>query len=155
MLSESPFSFTPNISPQTVTLRGRLDAVYRYAEGTIEIVDFKSGRAPRSDSLSSRAQFILPAETAVQMAAYGLLALDAWAVAPHNLRTTVCYLGDQEPVLHTMDWTSEIAQVQRNVIRTHINKALSGSSAVLPGDACTHCDFNAFCEGAMQRKPAL
>ena len=167
-LTESSFAFAPNISPQTVTLTGRMDAVYKHANGTIEIVDFKSDRAPTSgpdvprtdplDTATSPAPdpnatgFDLPVDTTLQMATYGLLALDAWNTPPEQLLTTVCYLGGPEPVLHTTRWNSQLAQTQRALVGKHIIKALSGSSGVVPSDTCNYCDFNAFCEGAAQRR---
>ncbi len=192
-LHESAFSYTPKVSPQRVVLTGRMDAVYKHNDGTVELVDFKTSRAPgRSNVLDTgepseslladlvdrsnagsvdlvdlvdvvdllepvepvksgvQLSFSLPVETAVQMAAYGLVALDAWGVAGSQLRTTVCYLGGDELVLHTTLWDEQTATQQRNLVSTHVAKALSGSTGVIPSSACSHCDFNAFCEGVTQ-----
>jgi hypothetical protein len=145
-LTESAFSFTPNITRNTTVLSGRMDAVHVHDDGTVEIVDIKSGRAPfANDPVTA-----LPNDTAVQMAAYGLLALDAWGTKADRLRTTVCYLGGDEPVLHTTIWDESIATKQRELVGTSITKAISDTSGVIPGPACSYCDYNAFCEGAAQ-----
>jgi RecB family exonuclease len=123
-----------------------MDAVYRHEDGTIELVDFKTSRAPNEPEL------FLPVDTAVQMAAYGLLALDAWGVTVDQLRTTICYLGGDEPVLHTTIWDEHTAMQQREIVRAQIVKVGTGSTAVIPGAACSHCDFSAFCEGAAQMR---
>jgi DNA helicase II / ATP-dependent DNA helicase PcrA len=145
-LAESAFSFTPSIAGNTTILSGRMDAVYVHDDGTVEIVDIKSGPAPFGDNAIAS----LPNDTAVQMAAYGLLALDAWGTKADHLRTTVCYLGGDEPVLHTTMWDDSIATQQRELVGTHIAKAISDPNGVIPGPPCSYCDFNAFCEGAAQ-----
>ena len=169
-LSESAFSFTPKLESQTVAIAGRIDAVYRADDAIIELVDFKTGRAPGGENNAAQVvdqisaggadggshalnaeRFLLPIDTAVQMASYGLLALDAWGVAAHQVRTTVCYLGGNQPVLHTTVWDEQMANQQRGLVGAHITKAMSGSQAVVPGPACSSCDFNAFCEGAVRR----
>ena len=177
VLREAAFSFKPKVSPQTVVLAGRMDAVYQHDDGTIEIVDFKTGRAPQGSDMAATTKLIegfdqndvaatakdanveradrfkLPIDTEIQMAAYGLLALEAWGVTVGQLRTTVCYLGGNEPVLDTTVWNEQTAQHAQNLVGAHITKALSGASGVIPGLACSYCDFRAFCEGAAQALP--
>jgi DNA helicase II / ATP-dependent DNA helicase PcrA len=207
-LSESAFSFSPKLDAATFSLTGRLDAVYHHDDGTVELVDFKTSRAPKgkpatfatslemhsvtpeaaiSGAVSSDASaldanvpdaealdanvpdavvreqivadssganpFSLAIDTAVQMASYGLLALDAWGVAADQLRTTVCYLGGEEAVLHTTRWDNDVANQQRDLVGVQMKKARGGSSAVIPGPACSSCDFSAFCEGAAHARP--
>jgi DNA helicase II / ATP-dependent DNA helicase PcrA len=152
-VSESAFSFAPKLAAFTCSLSGRIDAVYYHDDGTVELVDFKTGPAPKdkpgTDSPGAN-PFFLAIDTAVQMACYGLLALDSWGVAAEKLRTTVCYLGGEGPVLHTTHWDNDVVVRQRDLVRAQIIKTRAGSSAVIPGPACSSCDFSTFCEGAAQ-----
>jgi DNA helicase-2/ATP-dependent DNA helicase PcrA len=72
-----------------VVVRGRIDAVFRDADGRWDLVDWKTGRRPASAQLKARS---------VQLAAYRL----AWArlkgIAVDEVRAAFFYVGDNQVV---------------------------------------------------------
>ena len=72
-----------------VVVRGRIDAVFRDADGRWDLVDWKTGRRPEAGRLKARA---------VQLAAYRL----AWArlkgIAVEDVRAAFFYVADNQVV---------------------------------------------------------
>ncbi len=72
-----------------VVVRGRIDAVFRDADGRWDLVDWKTGRRPSAAQLSAKS---------VQLAAYRL----AWArlkdVPVEDVRAAFFYVGDNQVV---------------------------------------------------------
>ncbi len=122
------------LSGEEMRIRGRIDAVYE-AEGSWEVVDFKSGRH-RPD----------PARM-VQLQAYAV-AVDEGALGadrPEELSVTFAYFGDGlEEVSESVDaaWLGSA--------RSRITEILEGITddqfEPTPSAACHHCDFTKFCE---------
>ncbi|NIA24270.1 MAG: UvrD-helicase domain-containing protein [Gammaproteobacteria bacterium] len=121
------------LSP-TVTVKGRIDAIYETSPGTWEIVDFKTGR--RSANPAAEVQ------------------LEAYAVAAHmaNLATdpplavevTFAYLGDGLDVV-----TEHVDETRLGTAREHLESLteaiLDGEFAQNPSSQCQWCDFLTFC----------
>jgi DNA helicase II / ATP-dependent DNA helicase PcrA len=63
-------------------VRGRIDAVFSGSEDSVEIVDFKSGRAPLGEELAG----------AIQLPLYGLWVADRFELSPDHLSWTYFYL---------------------------------------------------------------
>ncbi len=116
-------------------IRGRVDAVYRHGEDGWEIVDFKSGRAPRES----------PGDT--QLQAYAIAAREAvlGASAPPRLQVSFVYLGDGCEVV-----TEEVDDDWLQRARTHILDLVSGIETgrfePTPSKSCRNCDFLHLCD---------
>ncbi|MGF1667362.1 MAG: ATP-dependent DNA helicase [Acidimicrobiia bacterium] len=116
-----------------VTVRGRIDAVYRTG-GRWEVVDFKSGRPNPDPSLG------------VQLQAYAL-AVDQQAFTsdrPEQLTVTFAYLGDglvehSETVDET--WLDD-ARTRLETLATDIRSERFDPQ---PSAGCRRCDFITFC----------
>jgi DNA helicase II / ATP-dependent DNA helicase PcrA len=139
--SEAPFITTVLTARGTQIIRGRMDATYTIQENgkdITEIVDFKTGHAPERSDVA----------TEIQLALYGLVAIDRFGLSPDGIRTTVCYLGGDQPVERTQQWSSEIAEAMRARVCALLDELHQGRFGVNPSSSCRNCDFAAFCEGA-------
>ncbi len=86
-----------------VVVRGRIDAVFRDADGRWDLVDWKTGRRPSAGQLKAKA---------VQLAAYRL----AWArlkgVAVEEVRAAFFYVADNQVVRpHDLGSAAELEQI--------------------------------------------
>jgi DNA helicase-2/ATP-dependent DNA helicase PcrA len=86
-----------------VVVRGRIDAVFRDADGRWDLVDWKTGRRPSAGQLKAKA---------VQLAAYRL----AWArlkgVAVGEVRAAFFYVADNQVVRpHDLGSAAELEQI--------------------------------------------
>ncbi len=118
-------------------VRGRIDAVYEHADGTIELVDFKTGRPPAEGDPSAETQLLI----------YAVAAVDSFRYAPENIRASFVYLqGDgsvaqkvavaitPERIVATRVWLAEAAR-----------RIDAGESRTNPGAWCERCDFASWC----------
>ncbi len=121
-------------------VRGRVDAVYTHADGTVEVVDFKTGRPPAEGDPS--------AET--QLRIYTVAAVDAWGNDPANVRATYLYLqGDgspAEPV--TVEVSAGAIDAARDELHAAITSIDGGEAPTNPGAWCQRCDFASVCPDA-------
>lgn len=109
-------------------VRGRVDAVFD-RDGTIEVVDFKTGRRPAADDRS----------TGVQMDCYALAAVDCWGHDPGRLRTTVWYLATSEG--DSVDFDRGRLDAVRARLAGELDAVAAGAFEPLPGSYCRRCDF--------------
>jgi ATP-dependent DNA helicase UvrD/PcrA len=111
---------------------GRIDAIYGAADGSWEIVDWKTGAKPAVDDPTSGMQLDL----------YGLACVEIWGKRPEDLTLTYVYLKSGEEVT--------VAFGDPGAVRSRVEEALgsiaSGAFQPTPGPACRYCDFRAFCE---------
>lgn len=134
MSAEAPFELIVGAH----LVRGRVDAVYKRPDGTLDIVDFKTGRPPVEGDPGGDTQLRI----------YALAAVDAWGESPDAVTTSYVYLkADGSPaetvtvpvdagtVAATRAWLAEAA--------ARIDTA---DSTTVPGLWCTRCDFAAYCE---------
>lgn len=121
-------------------IRGRVDAVYRHADGTLEVVDFKTGRPPSEGDPSAETQLLI----------YAVAAVDAWSEQPANVRATYLYLqSDGSPAVAT---AVEVSADRITEARATLAKAMqridAGDAATNPGAWCTRCDYQKICPAA-------
>jgi hypothetical protein len=121
-------------------VRGRVDAVYTHADGTIEVVDFKTGRPPAEGDPS--------AET--QLRIYTVAAVDAWNHDPGSVRATYLYLqGDGAPaVAVSVAVSPDLIDAARAELHAAVGRIDNGDAATSPGAWCARCDFAAVCPDA-------
>ncbi len=121
-------------------VRGRVDAVYTHADGTVEVVDFKTGRPPAEGDPSSETQLRI----------YTVAAVDAWEKDPASVRATYLYLqGDGSPaVAVTVAVTPELIDAARTELHAAIVRIDGGDAATVPGAWCARCDFASVCPDA-------
>jgi DNA helicase-2/ATP-dependent DNA helicase PcrA len=130
-LVEAPF----DLKLGEARIAGRIDAAYRPDPGTLEVVDFKSGR--KRDDPSRR----------VQLEAYGLAVNEPGVLDPAPERTVVtfAYFGDGAEEL-----TEEVDDAWLADARTHLSdlveRASGGERTATPSEACRWCDFSHVCE---------
>ena len=116
-------------------VRGRIDAVYRRDDRT-ELVDFKTGRAPAEGDPAADLQLDL----------YALAAVDTWRDAPHDLRTTYCYLRtDGPPELVSRDWDPDVLERVRDDLVILLRALDTDAFDVNAGAWCARCDFVDVC----------
>lgn len=113
-------------------VRGRVDALYR-REGGIEVVDFKTGRAPAPDDASAGFQLDL----------YALAAVDAWGYRAEEVRTTEWYLDAGRGVCR--DFSDEAAGQVRQRLSEVLETFAARRFEPAPGSYCARCDFLASC----------
>jgi len=130
-LVEAPF----DLKLGEARIAGRIDAAYRPEPGTLEVVDFKSGR--KRDDRSRR----------VQLEAYGLAVNEPGVFDPPPERTlvTFAYFGDGPE-----EMTEEVDDTWLDEARTHltdlVERASGGERIATPSEACRWCDFAHVCE---------
>jgi DNA helicase-2/ATP-dependent DNA helicase PcrA len=131
-LVEAPFELRLG---DDVTVRGRIDAVYRTDDDHWEVVDFKSGRSgPPSPSAR------------VQLEAYALaVARVGFAPEPPaSVTVTFAYLGGELVEVSEVADESWVGEAE-----THLTALAHGIEASsfppTPSAACHRCDFLRFC----------
>ncbi len=126
-------------------VRGRIDAVYRRADGVLELVDFKTGRPT---ALGDR-----PAT--LQLNLYGLAAVDTWGADPDALRTTYCYLRtDGPPKLLSADWDASSLEAVRADLAATLDRLAAQQFDPTPGAWCKGCDFLPACASGQREVDA-
>lgn len=118
---EVPFSFEVDAA----TVRGRIDAVFVDSDGTLHIVDWKSGKA----GASYRERLQLPL--------YALAAVRLWDVAPERVRLAYAFASG-ETVEVPFGESSVEATEER--VRAALRSIRAGDFPPEPSDyACNHC----------------
>jgi DNA helicase II / ATP-dependent DNA helicase PcrA len=164
------------------TIRGRIDAIYSVSDFSterdtgihqpdshselIEIVDFKTGRAPaqRSRTTTTSSDLVSVSAlhdsdpTTMQLDVYGLVAVRLLGFRADQISVTACYLGGDAldgtdgPTYLTRKWSNHEA----TAAELRIASALAGITDRRfdpdPGSWCNHCDFSSFCDGALGQK---
>jgi DNA helicase-2/ATP-dependent DNA helicase PcrA len=112
-------------------VRGRIDAIFEHADGSWEIVDYKTGREPDAADETAR----------LQLAVYALAARKIWGVEPSMLKVTYFYLatGRADTIAATELTTDEAALARM------FGRIEGGSLDPTPGSMCHYCDFLRFC----------
>lgn len=127
--TETPFEMelTPGFR-----IRGRIDAIYRWPDGTHEIVDFKSGRWRDS-----------PGATA-QLQAYALAAPGLRLGIGDSFRVSFVHLGNG---LEVKTWVAdpEWRETAQTELTTLARRIVDGEYQARPSSLCHGCDFARFC----------
>jgi DNA helicase-2/ATP-dependent DNA helicase PcrA len=121
-------------------VRGRVDAVYEHADGSVELVDFKTGRPPSEGDPSAETQLLI----------YAVAAIDSFRYEPERIRASFVYLqgdGSEAQVVAVDITPSRIAEA-RAWLGEAIGRIDAGSSATNPGAWCSRCDFADWCPAA-------
>lgn len=116
-------------------ISGRIDAVYEWADGHWEVVDFKSGRASGD-----------PARK-VQLQVYAIAVAEAGFGGrfPDQIEVTFAYFGGGavEEVTETVD--EDWLTAARTEVAALMEQAAAAEHPARPGDGCRHCDFAHVC----------
>ena len=117
------------------SIRGKIDAIYGYGDGTWEIVDYKSGRY-RDD----------PARK-VQLEAYAIAAAGGAVspMTPDAIDVTFAYFGADELVEVTESVDNEWLTEARNHVAMLVDQGINGPFEPSPSDDCRWCDFLHLC----------
>jgi RecB family exonuclease len=116
------------------SVRGKIDRVDRLPDGTVELIDYKTG-APKDPAK-------LEADAKRQLLLYQLAAERALALKPSKL--TFYYLedGTQASFLGKED---DLAKLELYVSET-VDRIKEGEFLPTPGWQCGFCDFAGICE---------
>ncbi len=121
-------------------VRGRVDAIYAHPDGTIELVDFKTGRPPVQGDPSA----------ATQMLIYAIAAADTFKFDPEQLRASFVYLqSDGVPaVTVSVDVSPARIEAARLWLREAVSQIDAHTSSTNAGGWCERCDFRRVCPAA-------
>lgn len=124
-------------------VRGRIDAVYEHSDGSVELVDFKTGRPPAEGDPSAETQLLI----------YAVAAVDSFRYAPERIRASYVYLqGDGIPAQQVVvAITPDRIDEARAWLGQTVSQIDAGESRTNPGAWCTRCDFAAWCPAAAGR----
>jgi len=121
------------LSP-TVTVKGRIDAIYERSPGSWEIVDFKTGRRSANPAVK------------VQLEVYAIAAREANLATdpPRTIEVAFAYLGDGLDVV-----TERVDESWLGGAHEHLESLtgaiLEGEFVETPSPQCQWCDFLVFC----------
>jgi hypothetical protein len=126
-------------------VRGRVDAVYAHPDGTVELVDFKTGRTPAAGDPSAETQLLI----------YAIAAVDSFRHKPEQLRASYVYLqSDGTPALQVgVDVSGARIDATRQWLRDAMGDIDAGAASTNPGAWCGRCDFASVCPAA-PREPS-
>jgi len=130
---EIPFRL--KITPR-LTVGGKIDRVDKHKSGSIEIIDYKTGTAPKSRDVKKDMQLTVYALAAVDKGLYG--------ANPDNVSVSLYFLEDNQKV--TAQRTAEeldSAKIEIDKKATEISKS---TFAPTPGKHCDFCEFRLICE---------
>ena len=122
-------AFSLKVGPHVI--RGRIDRIDSHPQGGHQLVDYKSGRAPMSESESGRLVLITYIEGA----------RDAWAIEPRG--AVLEYVLDGEMRSVHPDGQERAEAMER--VREVADAISAGAFEARPGWACRTCDFNLIC----------
>jgi hypothetical protein len=121
-------------------VRGRVDAVYAHPNGTVELVDFKTGRPPAEGDPSAHTQLLV----------YAIAAVDSFGYDPGQLTASFVYLqSDGAPaVTVAVDVSAPRIEEARVWLRDAVAAIDAHEATTNPGPWCGRCDFAAVCPAA-------
>ena len=127
---EHPFALTLEAG----VIRGTIDRIDRLPDGSIEIVDFKTGRPPADEKLSAD----------LQLPIYALAAGELHDLAPDGIRASFFFVEDGS------EWPLRWDQASAGDARSRLERLLArlrGGDYPLTDDQrqCRHCDFKHIC----------
>jgi DNA helicase-2/ATP-dependent DNA helicase PcrA len=117
-----------------VWLEGRIDQISPLAkggEGTVELVDYKTGK-PRSQK---------DADKSLQLSVYALAAQEQMKLRP--VRLTFYYLTNNQPV-HTVRTEQDLKAVKTEILRV-AGRIRQNHFPAAPGFVCKFCDYQPIC----------
>ncbi|MFZ2025448.1 MAG: ATP-dependent DNA helicase [Microgenomates group bacterium] len=128
-------AFKIKITPD-ITLGGKIDRVDRRADGTLEIIDYKTGAAPKKRD---------PQED-FQLSIYALAATDkgVYDTAAEKMLVSFYFFEGQERVSGTRT-SEQLVSVKEEII-TAANEINKSAFLPTPGMYCAFCEFRLLCE---------
>ncbi len=119
-----------------ITLGGKIDRVDRRTDGTLEIIDYKTGAAPKKRD---------PQED-FQLSIYALAATDkgVYDMAAEKMLVSFYFFEGQERVSGTR--TKEQLEAVKEEIITAANEINKSQFLPTPGMHCAFCEFRLLCE---------
>ncbi len=130
---EQPFKI--KITPQ-LQLGGKIDRVDQLENDKIEIIDYKTGAAPKSRDVASD----------LQLTVYALAATDKglYRKPPEKVIVSFYFFEGQEKISATR--TQEQLEQVRSEIAQKAKEIASSDFAPTPGKHCDFCEFRLICE---------
>jgi len=128
-------SFSVRITP-ALMLGGRMDRVDQLPDGKIEIIDYKTGRAPATRNPGSDAQLSVYALAATEKGVYGKRSEDV---------IVSFYFFENQEKASAVRSQSQLDAMKAQVARAADNIAVSAFSPT-PGKHCDFCEFRLICE---------
>lgn len=128
-------SFAIRLLP-TLKLGGRIDRIDLKPDGTVEIVDYKTGQSPKGRDVRNDLQLSVYAMAAVDRGLYRKL--------PEQVSVSFYYLEDNSKVTATRSEV-ELQQAAQDIISTAENMRASAFTPT-PGKHCDFCEFRLLCE---------
>jgi RecB family exonuclease len=123
-----------NLSINNQLIRGSIDRVDRLDDGTLEIVDFKTGTHRSPEEL--RADLQLPI--------YALAASELLGAQPEQTRTSLYFLGSDRE--WRLDWSVDLAtEARRSIAELLDTMTTSTFPKTEDRSKCRHCDFAHIC----------
>jgi len=130
---EEPFRI--KITP-TLTVGGKIDRIDTLPDGTIEIIDYKTGQAPKARDVSSDPQLTLYALSAAGEGVY--------KKAPEKVIVSFYFFEDQTKVSAVR--TKEELETAKKEIATKAEEISRSDFKPTPGKHCDFCEFRLICE---------
>ena len=130
---EEPFKI--KITP-TLTLGGKIDRVDTFADGTLEIIDYKTGTAPKSRDVTKDPQLTVYALSASTGGMFH--------TPPKKVVVSFYFFEDQKKVSSAR--TKEELDAAKKDIADQAAKIEQSDFAPTPGKHCDFCDFRLICE---------
>lgn len=128
-------SFKLKITP-ALTIGGKVDRVDQLPDGKIEIIDYKTGKAPKSKDVRRDLQLTVYAMAAVDKGVY--------SYRPEDVIVSFYFFEGQEKVSGTR--TSEQLEEAKDKIAQTAEAISESSFEPTPGKHCDYCEFRLICE---------
>jgi RecB family exonuclease len=127
-----------NKKGRSVRIGGRMDAIYQYSDGSIEIVDYKTGaNIPSQKEVDKNLQlsFYALAATKIRENPFGII--------PEKIKLTLYFLDEQEKISTTRTM-EQLLEAEKEIleIRDNIEKSEFKCSGHI---FCQNCEYNLFC----------
>ncbi len=119
------------------TVRGRIDRVDKLSDGTLEIIDYKTGKAKEKVTGDDKDQLLI-----YQLA---VIALPEYRNIGKIGKLSFFYLNDNIKISFVGE-AEELQKLQEKLLKI-IEQISLGDFAATPGDhVCSYCDFKGICE---------
>jgi len=128
-------AFKIKINPH-LTLGGKIDRVDRLPDGTIEIIDYKTGTAPRARNVQDDLQLSVYALAACDQSLYGY--------DPDNVTVSLYFFEGQEKI--SSKRTGDQLAIVRAKIADTGAKMNQSEFLPTPGKHCDFCEFRLICD---------